>query len=451
MKISTREKWLLTLLLIAGITYLVATYVLVPNSTTRDILEQEKDALTLKMDQLKNAETLESNLDEQVRALYDEIGTVAKNYFTTTQQEELLLLVNDLFNVDDLRVEAISFPTPVPEVINNAEFLNTDIEVSFSGNYMTLMNILDSVWAFPKAIRVKQLNLNIIEDATAVTTTTNEAVTYVETTPVETENVTSEAATDTAVDTTQATETETAQTASKDVVEPLVNVNGTLTLELPFFTMDSGAVDALYTWYIDDQFTKKNPFIAYEKANATIRYIFTGEGANLFNFDRFKKFDDIAGHWMEDEIQAFLEAGFIFTNNYATFNPDQPITRGDFVVLLDSVYQWTGEGESTVDITKFKDYSSFSNLDSAYAKAIQKGIQRGYIQGYDNNTIALSSPITYGEVELVMRRITGNDAFSWSDVAQDITKTKAITSSRWNDLNATMTKAEAVYLLTYFK
>lgn len=456
MKISTREKWLLAVLVIAGLTYLIATYIWAPNHDIKVTLEQERDTLTAKINELHNAEEVESNLDQQIQDTYDKIGAVAKNYFTTTQQEELILLVNDLFDVEDLRIETVSFPAGTPEVINNAEFLNTDIEISFSGNYTSLMNILDSVWAFPKAMHVKNLNLNMIDtadgtvDATGVT---YQDVTTVDNTglTVQTDTTTTETTTTTDTTVTGENTTTVNNEASNTSNEPVVNVNGTMTLELAFFTMDSGTVDALYTWYIDEQYTKSNPFIAYEKANATIRYIFTGEGANLFNFDRFKKFNDIQGHWMEDEIQAFLEAGYIFTNNYATFGPDQPITRGEFVVLLDSVYQWTGESDMTIDITKFKDYDSFSNLDSTYAKAIQKGIQRGYIEGYDNNTIGLSSPITYGEVELIMRRISQNNDFQWSDVASDISNKKSITSTRWSDMNATMTKAEAVYVLTYFK
>lgn len=444
MKITNREKWLLVVLLIAALGYLSYTYIITPNLLTKETLVAENAQLAAKIVQLDNAVKVEADLDEQIQSSYVEISNVAKNYFTTTKQEELILLINDLFNVDDLNVEGMSFPSAMPDTINNAEFLITDIDVSFTGNYSTLMNVLSSIWAFPKSIHVKQLNLNVV-DAVG-TTTPVEETTVQDTTPIDT---TGALTTDTVVvETANAPEVTTQPEAA---VEPEVIVNGSLTIELTYFTMDSGTVDNLYTWYIDDQFKKLNPFIPYEKANSTIRYIFTGEGANLFNFDRFKKFDDIQGHWMEDEIQTFLEAGYIYTNNYSTFGPDQPITRGEFVVLLDSVYQWAGEDDVTVDITKFRDYESFSNLDSAYAKAIQKGIQRGYIQGYDNNTIALSSPITYGEVELIIQRISNNPSFSWAEVAADITNTKGETSARWTDKNATMSKAEAVYLLTYFK
>lgn len=452
MRITNREKWLLVLLLIAGLSYLSFTYVITPNLAIHESLLLENDQLKAKMLQLENAAKVEADLDSKIQASYAEIGTIANGYFTTTKQEELILLINDLFNVDDLNVEGMSFPTPTPEVINNAEFLITDIDINFSGNYSTLMNVLTSIWAFPKSMHIKQINLSISDTADA-TSSTQPIITP--------ENVTTDTAPSTvdttAVDGTVTNATETinpiteTSPATQTVSDPLINVTGNITLELTYFTMNSGTVDELYTWYIDDQFQKSGPFTPYQKANATIRYIFTGEGANLFNFDRFKKFDDIQGHWMESEIQAFLEAGYIYTNNYSTFGPDQPISRGEFVVLLDSVYQWTGDDAITVDISKYSDYESFSNIDSAYAKAIQKGIQRGYIQGYENNTIAIASPITYGEVELIIQRISNNPSFTWSEVASDITMKKNITSPRWEDKNATMTKAEAVYLLTYFK
>ena len=228
-------------------------------------------------------------------------------------------------------------------------------------------------------------------------------------------------------------------------------VSGSLSLDLTYLLVDRGVMDNLYEWYIDEVYAKEHPLVPYQKTNSTIRYIYTGKGANLFNFDRFEEFSDISGNFAEEEIRDFLEKGYLYGNIYGTFTPDQPITRGDFVVLLDSVYVWEGESESTVEVTNYRDFEDLGSLEDNYAKAIQRGLSRGYIEGYDDNSLRPLASITYGEVELIMKRLLEDEGFTWSQVATSIQENKGVTSTRWSNSNEKMTKAEAVYLLTYFQ
>ncbi len=392
MKVSSREKIFLALLLIIGLSYLAYTYLISPQLIEVDALTLQRNEAVVNVNSLNNAPEQVKQLDLDIQTQYDDISLLAKQYFNTTPQEEVILLFNDLFTVPEITADVINFNDPEVFTVGNLDFLKTSIQVYFTGDYQVLMNILDTVWLFPKKMQVTNLTMSMGE----------------------------------------------------------TELDGSVTIELVNVMMDSGMVDNLYTWYVDELFDKENPFIPYTNSNGTIRYIYTGEGANLFNFSRYEEFTDLSDHWLETEINTFLKNGYIYMNPYFTFGPDQPMTRGDFVVLLDNVYQWTSD-DSEVDLTEFEDYSSLGSLESSYAKAIQKGFLSGFLEGYDDNTLRPANPITYNEVELLMRRIKSDDSFTWATVGEGITQKSGITSENWSNPEATMTKAEAVYLLTYFK
>lgn len=394
MKVSSREKIYLTFLLVALLSFLTFVYVIEPQTKSIINLFVTRNEVKGKIEVLDNAKAQDAELDKAITKEYETMTELAKAYYSTTPQEEFILLLTDIFNATDLKVEGMSFPDPVVVQLGGLSCLNTNIEISFKGDYKVLRNVLETVWQFPKKMQVKGLNMNSSEE----------------------ENL----------------------------------LEGSVTIGLNNILLDPTMVNGLYTWYVDELFDKENPFVPYTSANATIRYIYVGEGSNLFNLGRFDAFIDISGHWLEKEIDEFLKNGYVYMNPYKTFGPDQPIKRGDFVVLLDNVYQWVNTG-TDVDITKFSDYETLGDLESSYSKAIQKGFLGGFVEGYDDNTLRPSDPITYEEVELVMQRIKSDENFSWEMVAKDITKNKGVTSANWTNPKAAMTKAEVVYLLTYFK
>ncbi|PKM57808.1 MAG: hypothetical protein CVU98_04260 [Firmicutes bacterium HGW-Firmicutes-3] len=394
MKLSSREKIYVTLLLVASLSFLAYVYVIEPQAIEILGLYETKNEVVATLALLEDAEAHDAALDAAITKEYEAITELAKANYSTTPQEAFILLLTDIFTAPELKVYGMDFPTPEVVELGGLTALNTDIMISFNSDYTVLRNILETVWQFPRKLRVNSLSLFANEE--------------------------------------------------EETIE------GTVTIGLSNILLDPSMVDSLYAWYVDELFNKDNPFVPYSNTNATMRYIYVGEGSNLFNLGRFDAFTDILGHWLEKEINAFLKNGYVYMNPYKTFTPEQPIKRGDFVVLLDNVYKWVSTGE-TVDVTAFTDYENLGNLESSYAKAIQKGFLSGFVEGYDDNTLRPSDPITYEEVELIMQRIKGDNAFSWSTVSSDITEKMGVTSPTWTDPKATMTKAEAVYLLYYFK
>jgi hypothetical protein len=126
------------------------------------------------------------------------------------------------------------------------------------------------------------------------------------------------------------------------------------------------------------------------------------------------------------------------------------MSRGEFIVLVDGIYQWPTTYDD-VDLTEFRDYDDLGSLESSFAKAIHRGYLSGYVEGYTDKTLRPRDSITYEEVEFLMKKIKGNSSFDWTDIADSITSRKGIVESRWSNPLGKLSRAEAVYLLYYFK
>ncbi len=392
MRITSREKMFLTVLAIALISFLMFSYFFTPEYAKIMQLYQEKRAVQEKLESVNDKAAKEKELDKAIEKEYKELRKLSAASFTEIPQEEMVLLANDILSVSKLLGTGMEFTEPRVENINGIEVLRNIVEVGFKGEYSEIVKVLNTAWDYPKDLYVTGLHIK-----------------------------------------------------QKDGV-----LQGSFEFEIENLLIDKSLATNLYAWYIDELFTKVNPFAPYAPANSTVRYIYIGEGANLLNAGRYGAFVDISGHWMEKEINEFLKSGYIYINPYNTFSPNAPISRGEFVVLLDNVYKWVASGED-IDLSKFKDYKKVGDLQASYAKAIQKGFLSGFVEGYEDNTLRPNDPITYKETELIMKRIKTDDSFKWSEVAKDITGKKDISSPNWTNPEATLTKAEAIYLLTYFK
>ena len=127
-------------------------------------------------------------------------------------------------------------------------------------------------------------------------------------------------------------------------------------------------------------------------------------------------FDDVAGHWAEQDIAA-LASGDILQGADGHFRPDDPITRGEMAVVMARLLDLTEEAE---DI--FKDLD-----DGFYRHAVLCCFQVGVMKGdhkIDNEKKAFRprDPITREEAALTLARAfeiaedaAGADVFSDCD------------------------------------
>ena len=122
---------------------------------------------------------------------------------------------------------------------------------------------------------------------------------------------------------------------------------------------------------------------------------------------------DISGHWAQDKIQSYLDAGLTTGYSDGTFKPDNYITRAEFVTLVNKVFGYTGVAPIN--------YSDVSQ-GAWYANDIAIAEAAGYITGYPGNTFRPESPITRAEAAMILMKINNlaanpQGASNFTDIA----------------------------------
>lgn len=394
MRLTSREKILLGILLAMVVLYLEYTYILSGQMERMALAQDQHQALQVKLEQLNKAPETEKQLNGQIEKAMAEISTVMDSYFTDTEQEELILLLNDFVANSGVDVSGIRFTAPEEMPVSELTFKKIAMTMDFDSTFESADGLLKKVWNFQKMLVLDGISLSNNDDGT---------------------------------------------------------LSGTADLGLYYLAgyEGTGYKDNLYQVITDEAFFKVNPFMqSAGAADYRINYIYTGgkdpgEAA-------YVPYTDIAGTWAEKEINAFGEKGYLMKGQATTFGPDTPMTRGEFIIMTDRIYQWPIP-ETPVDLTKFSDYSNLGSYENAIAKAVFKGYLGGFVVGFTDNTLRPRDPMTYEEAEFIMQKIKNDPAFKWDTAAQKLQAEKAVVSVGLTDKKALMSKAEAVYMLTHFK
>ncbi|MBP1991629.1 S-layer homology domain-containing protein [Paenibacillus eucommiae] len=107
-------------------------------------------------------------------------------------------------------------------------------------------------------------------------------------------------------------------------------------------------------------------------------------------------FKDIEGHWAEEDIQEWLDKGIITGYPDQTFRPNNVISRGEFVALVNRAFRY-----SDMSPISFKD---IKQTDWVYQE-VQKAIAQGYINGFDDNTFRSNQQINRQETAMILSNI----------------------------------------------
>lgn len=123
--------------------------------------------------------------------------------------------------------------------------------------------------------------------------------------------------------------------------------------------------------------------------------------AILFTFHPTMSFaatelNDISDHWAKDQIQSWVDSGYVQGYPDGTFKPDKNITRAEFMTIVNNAYGYTEKADI--------DYTDVAE-GSWYADAVAVAKAAGYIEGYPDNTMKPESPITRQEAAVMIARL----------------------------------------------
>lgn len=105
---------------------------------------------------------------------------------------------------------------------------------------------------------------------------------------------------------------------------------------------------------------------------------------------------DVSNHWARDYIERGVQRGFITGFPDGSFLPDNNVTRAEFMQMINRAFGFTNSGN-----VNFVDVSPNDWFFNAVAIANTKG----YIRGYEDNTIRPNNPISREEVAVIIYRI----------------------------------------------
>jgi hypothetical protein len=117
--------------------------------------------------------------------------------------------------------------------------------------------------------------------------------------------------------------------------------------------------------------------------------------------------NDIADHWAKDQIQSWVDSGYIKGYPDGTFKPDNNITRAEFMTIANNAFGYTEKAEIN--------YSDVAD-GSWYADAVATAKAAGYINGYPDGTMKPNAPITRQEATVIISKI---DALTAGEAAAD--------------------------------
>ncbi|WP_166244025.1 S-layer homology domain-containing protein [Paenibacillus turpanensis] len=107
-------------------------------------------------------------------------------------------------------------------------------------------------------------------------------------------------------------------------------------------------------------------------------------------------FQDLKGHWAQQLVDRWTEQGAAKGYEDASFRPDAPISRAEFVALTNRMLGFTA--------TQPIDFVDISKSDWFYEE-LQKAVEAGYIQGYEDATIRPTQQISRAEAAVIAARL----------------------------------------------
>ena len=124
--------------------------------------------------------------------------------------------------------------------------------------------------------------------------------------------------------------------------------------------------------------------------------------------------------WAKDAIMLFEEAGVIGEAAESAFNPNENMTRGEFVKVIAQVAGL----EASADYEHgFKDLTG-----SSYEKYVAAATEAGYINGYGDNTFKPEGTITRAEAVKVINKLIGHTEETNVDIENPF---KDLSANHW--------------------
>ncbi|GIQ67527.1 beta-mannosidase [Xylanibacillus composti] len=107
-------------------------------------------------------------------------------------------------------------------------------------------------------------------------------------------------------------------------------------------------------------------------------------------------YSDVSGHWAESGIERWQAHGVIQGYPDGSFRPNEPVTRAEFVTILNGIFGFYAEGNRS-----FADVPA----EAWYAKGMAVARQAGYYEGFPGNLARPSEALTRQDAAALLARM----------------------------------------------
>ena len=136
-------------------------------------------------------------------------------------------------------------------------------------------------------------------------------------------------------------------------------------------------------------------------------------------------FEDIAGHWAENEIKNMYGLGFVEGVSGYQFAPDGLITRAEFTAVIVRTLGLDTEGHAGQS-DMFADVSQ----GSWYFRYVNTAVSAGIVEGLDNQKFGPDNPVTREQMAVIAIRALNYKNKGVTLTAEQVTELLAVFSDR---------------------
>lgn len=115
------------------------------------------------------------------------------------------------------------------------------------------------------------------------------------------------------------------------------------------------------------------------------------------NTEQPTSFNDISGHWAEDNIKQAVSAGIVSGYQDGTFKPNRAVTRAEFAVMLMNALKPQGD-EAALTFTDKEKIGTWAQ------KSVMQAVYAGIITGHEDNTFRPDAEITRSEMATMIAK-----------------------------------------------
>ncbi|MCR8643863.1 Ig-like domain repeat protein [Paenibacillus sp. N1-5-1-14] len=160
---------------------------------------------------------------------------------------------------------------------------------------------------------------------------------------------------------------------------------GKATYNTGSLSVGSHSITAVYTGNSD---------YSSSTSSAATHTVYQGTGGNTSSC----QFNDINAHWASSQICSAASSGLVKGVSNYQFNPDEPITRAEFITMLGRVMKASNNESTSIRVKDSDDIPSWAKSSINYA------LNKGIIKGSTDGNVYPNENITRGEMAVVVAK-----------------------------------------------